>query len=79
MARKRFTAEQIIMKLREAQVGLASGQTVVQEDAMYGHPPWLGPGEQLRPEPGRQGGGASFAGLWIRGTTDCYPRLSSLG
>ena len=28
MARKRFTAEQIIMKLREAEVGLAQGQTV---------------------------------------------------
>ena len=27
MARKRFTAEQIIMKLREAEVGLAQGQT----------------------------------------------------
>ena len=25
MARKRFTAEQIIMKLREAEVGLAQG------------------------------------------------------
>ena len=30
MARKRFTAEQIIMKLREAEVGLAQGQTVGQ-------------------------------------------------
>ena len=28
MARKRFTAEQFIMKLREAEVGLAQGQTV---------------------------------------------------
>ena len=28
MARKRFTAEQIIMKLREAEVGLAQGQKV---------------------------------------------------
>ena len=28
MARKRFTAEQIIMKLREAEVGLAQGKTV---------------------------------------------------
>ena len=26
MARKRFTAEQIIIKLREAEVGLAQGQ-----------------------------------------------------
>ena len=30
MARKRFTAEQIIMKLHEAEVGLAQGKTVVQ-------------------------------------------------
>ena len=30
MVRKRFTAEQIIMKLREAEVGLAQGQTVGQ-------------------------------------------------
>ena len=30
MARKGFTAEQIIMKLREAEVGLAQGQTVGQ-------------------------------------------------
>ena len=30
MARKRFTAEQIIMKLREAEAGLAQGQTVGQ-------------------------------------------------
>ena len=28
MAGKRFTAEQIIMKLREAEVGLAQGRTV---------------------------------------------------
>ena len=28
MARKRYTAEQIIIKLREAEVGLAQGQTV---------------------------------------------------
>ena len=28
MARKRFTAEQIILKLREAEVGLSQGQTV---------------------------------------------------
>ncbi len=28
MARKRFTAEQIIIKLREAEVGLAQGQKV---------------------------------------------------
>ena len=28
VARKRFTAEQIIIKLREAEVGLAQGQTV---------------------------------------------------
>ena len=27
MARKRFTAEQIILKLREAEAGLAQGQT----------------------------------------------------
>jgi len=30
MSRKRFTAEQIIRKLREAEVGLAQGQTVDQ-------------------------------------------------
>ncbi len=30
MARKRFTAEQIIIKLREAEVGLAQGQTMVR-------------------------------------------------
>jgi putative transposase len=30
MSRKRFTAEQIIRKLREAEVGLAQGQTVGQ-------------------------------------------------
>ncbi len=30
MARKRFTAEQIIIKLRETEVGLAQGQTVGQ-------------------------------------------------
>ena len=30
MARKRFTAEQIIIKLREAEVGLAQGKTVGQ-------------------------------------------------
>ena len=30
MAGKRFSAEQIIMKLREAEVGLAGGQTVEQ-------------------------------------------------
>ncbi len=30
MARKRFTAEQIIIKLREAEVGLAQGRTVGQ-------------------------------------------------
>ena len=30
MAGKRFSAEQIIMKLREAEVGLAQGQTVGQ-------------------------------------------------
>ena len=30
MARKRFTAEQVIMKLREAEVDLAPGQTVGQ-------------------------------------------------
>ena len=30
MARKRFTAEQILMKLREAEVDLAQGQTVGQ-------------------------------------------------
>ena len=30
MARKWFTAEQIIMKLREAEVGLAQGKTVGQ-------------------------------------------------
>ena len=30
MARKRFAAEQMIMKLREAEVGLAQGRTVGQ-------------------------------------------------
>ena len=30
MARKQFTAEQIIMKLREAEVGLTQRQTVGQ-------------------------------------------------
>jgi transposase-like protein len=30
MSRKRFTAEQIIAKLREAEVGLSQGQTVGQ-------------------------------------------------
>ena len=30
MAGKRYTAEQIIIKLREAEVGLAQGQTVGQ-------------------------------------------------
>ena len=30
MARKRYRAEQIIIKLREAEVGLAQGQTVGQ-------------------------------------------------
>ena len=30
MARKRYTAEQIITKLREAEVGLAKGQTTPQ-------------------------------------------------
>ena len=30
MSRKRFTAESIIIKLREAEVGLAQGQTVGQ-------------------------------------------------
>ncbi len=30
MARRRHTAEQIITKLREAEVALAQGQTVVQ-------------------------------------------------
>jgi len=30
MARKRFTAEQIIIKLREAEVALGQGKTVVQ-------------------------------------------------
>ena len=36
MARKRFTAEQIITKLREAEVGLAQGKTVVQADKQMG-------------------------------------------
>ena len=30
MARKRFTAEQIIIQLREAEVALAQGKSVVQ-------------------------------------------------
>ena len=36
MARKRFTAEQIIMKLREAEVGLAQGRTVGQVSKQIG-------------------------------------------
>ena len=36
MARKRFTAEQIIIKLREAEVGLAQGQTVGQVSKQIG-------------------------------------------
>ena len=36
MAGKRFTAEQIIMKLREAEAGLAQGQTVGQEGKLIG-------------------------------------------
>ena len=32
MARKRFTTEQIITKLREAEVRLAQGKTVVQAE-----------------------------------------------
>ena len=36
MARKRFTAEQVIMKLREAEVGLAQGQTVGQVSKQIG-------------------------------------------
>ena len=31
MARKRVTAEQIIIKMREAEAGLAQGQTVEQQ------------------------------------------------
>ena len=36
MAGKRFTAEQIIIKLREAEVGLAQGQTVGQVSKQIG-------------------------------------------
>ena len=36
MAREQFTAEQIIMKLREAEVGLAQGQTVGQMSKQIG-------------------------------------------
>ena len=36
MARKWFTAEQIIMKLREAEVGLAQGKTVGQVSKQIG-------------------------------------------
>ena len=36
MARKRFTAEQIIMKLREAEVGLARGKSVRQVCKLIG-------------------------------------------
>ena len=36
MARKRYTAEQIIIKLREAVVGLAQGQTVGQVSKQIG-------------------------------------------
>ena len=36
MAGKRFTAEQIIMKLREAEAGLAQGQTVGQAGKLIG-------------------------------------------
>ena len=36
MARKRFRAEQIIMKLREAEVVLAQGQTVEQAGKLIG-------------------------------------------
>ena len=36
MAGKRFRAEQIIMKLREAEVGLAQGQRVGQAGKLIG-------------------------------------------
>ena len=36
MARKRFTAEQIIIKLREAEVDLAQGKTVGQVSKQIG-------------------------------------------
>ena len=36
MARKRFTAEQIIMKLREAEAALAQGKTVGQVSKQIG-------------------------------------------
>ena len=47
MARKRFTAESIIIKLREAEVGLAQGQTVGQMCRQIGvsESPNVGPGE----------------------------------
>ena len=38
MTQKRFTAEQIIMKLREAEVGLAQGQRVGQVCKLIGVP-----------------------------------------
>ena len=36
MSKKRFTAEQIIAKLREAEVGLSQGQTVAQVSRKLG-------------------------------------------
>ena len=47
MARKRFTAEQIIIKLREAEGALAQGKTVVQIGKLprsqeLGSIPWSG-------------------------------------
>ena len=68
MAGKRFTAEQIIIKLREAEVGLAQGQTVgqagcrphIQRPAKLA-PPLCGPdsGRSCSPGPSRCGDRAS--------------------
>ena len=44
---------------------------------MHGHPPQLGTGEQLRPEPGTLGGGASFAGLRIRRRQPAAPLVTT--
>ena len=53
MAGKRFSAEQIIMKLREAEVGLAQGQRVGQVSKQMGVdlPPRTSPPSKLDSEP----------------------------
>ena len=45
MSRKRYTPEQIISMLREAEVALSQGQTVVLAYARQ----WLRPEHQLKP------------------------------